>query len=120
MNNKTLIAMWKPGQDPAVDGPADVCWGNGSPATLEDYAQHRAATNASAHSKDGAFTVAMYPDVMAEVRYDHSISRCVCQASDRRIILELSDPDVADDQIIAELSTHPVFYRPVIRRETME
>jgi hypothetical protein len=116
---KTLIAKWNPDQDPTVDRPDSIRWDNGMPATLEDYARHLIDTNASDYGEDGTLAMTMYPDVVADVRYDRSISCWVCHGPDRKMILELDDPDVADDQIIAEMSTHPVFYRAVIHRARM-
>jgi hypothetical protein len=112
----TLIAKWNPGHDPAVDRPAEVRWQDGTTATLADYARHFPNTNTLTTNSDGSLVMVMFPGVTAEVRFDSSISRWVCQAPDRRVILELSDPDVADYQIIAELSTHEIVYQPVIIR----
>jgi hypothetical protein len=112
----TLIATWKPSQDPAVDQPVSVQWSDGTPATLADYARHLADTSASTCALDGSVTLTMYPDVTASVRFDHALGRWICEAPHRRVILELADPEIADDQIIAELSTYEIFYRTTVIR----
>jgi hypothetical protein len=114
-----LIATWNPGQDPAVDGPGDVRWEDGRPATLEDYARHGADTRSLTQERDGSLVMTMLPGVVADVRFDHAISRWICHTSQRNVILELTDRDVSDEEIVAELSTYPVFYRAVIHRATI-
>jgi hypothetical protein len=116
MMNKTLIAKWAPGQDPTVDRPVSICWSNSAPATLDDYVLHATDTNACGHAKDGTLVMTMYPDVVATVRFDAAVGRWICEAPDGRIILDLDDPGIADDQIIAELSTYPIVYRAEIVR----
>jgi hypothetical protein len=116
---KTLIAKWKRGQDPAIDRPAEIRWSDGTPGTLTDYGRHLTGSSTSTHKDDGSLVIVMHPGLTAVVRFDHSICRWVCHAPNRRVILELSDPDVADYQLIAQLYTYEIFYQPVIIRATI-
>jgi hypothetical protein len=105
--------------DPAIDQPSEIRWSDGMPATLDDYAQHQVDTNACAYAADGTLTMTMHPNVVAEVRFEREISRWVCEAPGRRMILDLDDPGIADEQIVAELNTYPIVYRAKIIRAKM-
>jgi hypothetical protein len=106
--------------DPAVDRPSEILWSNGEPSTLADYARHQVATSVSAYAADGTLVMTMHPDVVAEVRFKREIGRWICEAPDGRIILDLDDEGVADEQIVAELATYPIVYRAAIIRAKMK
>jgi hypothetical protein len=112
-----LFAKWKRGQDPTCDDPAEIHWENGKPASLDDHIRHLDETHLT-KKIDGRIVRIMFPDIVADVRFDKNILRWVCQAPGQpRVIMELSDPDIDDYAIIAELYAYPLVYRAVIHRD---
>ena len=117
INSMKLIARWNRGQDPALDAPTDIRWDNGQCATLTDYIHHLDDTFVFT-VQGGGFVRIAFPDVVADVQFDEDMGHWVCQPpGQQRILLELSNPNVGDDQIIAELYTYPIVYRAIIHRK---
>src|SRR6266478_1538277 len=106
-----LIAKWTPGQDFSADRPYTVVWGDGRPATYEDYLAHMVGTHSWLEGSNG-MELYMFSDIVAEVRYDHHVQRWhVSGIGVTPATLDLTDPNAPDDQIVAELYTHPIVYQ---------
>ena len=112
-----LFAKWKPGQDPICDDPAEIRWHDGKPASLDDYVRNLDETQEITIINDQMVHI-IFIGLVADVRFDREISRWVCEAPDqRRIIMELSDHNLPDHQIVAELHQYPLVYKAVIHRD---
>jgi hypothetical protein len=112
----TLVAKWTWEQDSAVDPPASVKWGDGRPATLDDYVGHTGDTHVLVESTDG-LECRIFPDIVADVRYD-AFARTwfVTGAGVETMSLDLSDLNATDHEITAALYELPTVYRAVIHR----
>lgn len=117
-NRTVLIARWRKNQEPSVDPPFRLVWGDGSPATIADFHAHVTDTYTIHCTPDGA-EARMYPDICVDVRYDAAAgSWAVYGVPSHPISLDLADPAASDHQIEAHLSTLPTVYRARICRDT--
>jgi hypothetical protein len=57
----TLIARWTSTQDRVFDRPESVFWGDGRPASHQDYLDHADDTHELVECADGALERRMYP-----------------------------------------------------------
>jgi hypothetical protein len=64
-----LVAKWKPGEDPLSDEPAYFEWGDGCPATKEDFDQHKGDTRQYLEGPEG-FELWIDPAVSGDVAWD--------------------------------------------------
>jgi hypothetical protein len=111
-----LIAKWMIDQDASIDPPRVVRWADGSPATHIDYLTHMVDTHTCISGING-IELHMFPDVMADVRYDDFARTWVISGVGvTPAALDLTDPNAPDEQIIAELYTYPIVYRARIHR----
>lgn len=112
-----LIACWTQDQDPSVEHPKSVRWADGRKATLDDYQRHMLDTHKLIYDGTGLMELHMFPNIVAEVSYD--LQAKAWMVSGRGVIpqmLDITDPQAEDDQIIAELYSFPVVYRAIIKR----
>jgi len=98
--------------------PSTIVWEDGSSATLEDYFAHRSDTQKWVSDPSGGIRLHLYPDVIADVRYDGfgrvwSISGDAIEPE----ALYVTDPDATDYEITLALSALPMTYRHVIHRD---
>jgi hypothetical protein len=114
--NDLLIAKWEIDQDPRLDLPNTMYWGDGSAATCDDYLIHRLDTHTWTHDGDG-LVLQMFPEIVADVRHHHAARVWVVSGSRvTSAVLDLADADAADEHLIAELNTYPIVYRARIHR----
>jgi len=66
---RTLIATWLSSQQPGFDLPDAAFWEDGSPATEDDYFEHRRDTRIRVATKCGGSKWLLFPDVVAEAFY---------------------------------------------------
>jgi hypothetical protein len=93
-----------------------VRWSDGSPATVDDYLIHVLDTHICMSRSDG-IELHMFPDVIADVRYDDFARTWVIGGIGvTPAALGLTDPNAPDVQIVAELYTYPIVYRARIHR----
>jgi len=112
-----LFAKWREGQDTSCDDPAQIQWEAGKPATLDDYIRHLDDTHVIRIINDQMVRT-IFIGLVAHVRFDREISHWVCEAPDQpRVIMELSDHNLPDHQILAELHRSPLVYKAVIHRD---
>jgi hypothetical protein len=112
----TLIARWNAAQDPLFDRP-EVFWGDGRPATYQDYLDHIADTHELVICADGSLERRMYPWISADVRYDGYFRMWFVVSHGRESIsLDLSDVNATDEQITAALYALPLVFRARIWR----
>jgi hypothetical protein len=113
-----LIAEWGAAQDDMHDLPESVRWEDGSAATLEDYFAHRSDTQRWVEDPSGGMRLHLYPDVIADVRYD-GFGRVWGLSGDavEPEALYVRDPDASDYEITMALSALPMTYRHVIHRD---
>lgn len=112
-----LIARWY-GKNPDMNNPPEeVRWGNGIPATLDDYRQHGIYTSRIIESDAGYVEQVFEPDIVADVRFDSFAGHWTISGEGvQPEALFLNDPDATNEQIIAELFTLPIVYRARIHR----
>lgn len=112
----SLIAKWTRDQDPSLDPPSSVTWGDGRVATYADYLRHKDDTHEFVETSSGV-ECRIYPGIIGHVRFDaYSRRWFVSGEGIETTALDLSDPDVTDSEITAELSTLPVVYRSIVHR----
>jgi hypothetical protein len=112
-----LFAKWKPGQDPICDDPAEIRWEDGKPASLDAYIRNLDETHEIKIINDQMVRI-IFIGLVANVRFDREISRWVREAPDQpRVIMELSEHNLSDHQILAELHQYPLVYKAVIHRD---
>lgn len=112
-----LIARWTEHQDASTEQPNSVAWQDGTPATLSDFRRHLLDTYNLHKDELGRVEQHFFPDVVAEVKWDPSSMDWVVMAPDiQTFALELHDPHIKDDEIVAALSTFPKVYRANIVR----
>lgn len=112
----TLVVRWTSEQDPTIDAPHCVFWGDGRAALLQDYINHRLDTREVVDTPQG-LEVRMYPSVVGEVRFDaYARTWFVAVPGQDPISLDLPDRDAPDSAITAALYELPVVYRCAIRR----
>jgi hypothetical protein len=121
MKNKTssmtLIAKWTTSQDPSMEPPNSVRWEDGTRATHDDYLQHMLDTHTLVSDCEDGMEVRMFPEIVADVRYDHSAKTwTVGGVGVTPSALDLTDPNAPDDQIMAALYTLPIVYHSNIYR----
>jgi hypothetical protein len=114
--NLALIAKWTIDQDAGVDPPRTVRWGDGSAATHTDSLTHLVDTHTWVSGVEG-MELRMFPDIIADVRYDEfARTWVVCGSGVTSAALDLPDPNAPDDQIKAALYTFPVVYQARVHR----
>jgi len=98
--------------------PSTIVWEDGSSATLEDYFAHRSDTQKWVSDPSGGIRLHLYPDVIADVRYD-GFGRVWAISGDaiEPEALYVTDPDATDYEITLALSALPMTYRHVIHRD---
>jgi hypothetical protein len=115
-NSIALIAQWTLDQDSSIDPPRTVRWADSTPATHNDYLAHLSDTHICVSSIEGV-ELHMFPDIIADVRYDYSARTWVIGGIGiTPVALGLTDPDTPDDHIEAEIYTYPIIYRARIHR----
>jgi hypothetical protein len=115
----TLIAKWSFEQDPVLENPSSVFWGDGRTATLRDYEHHRSDTRELVETPDGALELRMYPGIVAYVCYDgYQRLWFVVPPDGEPLSLDLSEPDATDAEITSALADLPILYRAVIHRSS--
>lgn len=112
-----LIARWY-GFNPDMNEPPDeMRFGNGTPATVDDYRRYFGCTARTVESESGYVEQVFDPDIVADVRFDRFAGHWAISGDGvEPEALFLNDPNASDDQIIAELFTLPVIYRTRIHR----
>ena len=65
-----LIASWTSDQEPGTEMPTTLKWEDGTPATLDDFAQHQLDTRTLVAGRDGGMEQHFFPDVFAEIVFD--------------------------------------------------
>lgn len=112
----TLIVRWTSDQDPTIDAPDCVIWGDGRAAVLQDYIDHSLDTHELVDTPQG-LELRMYPAIVGDVRYD-AFARTwfVVLAGQDPISLDLPDPAASDSEIEAALYQLPMVYRSTIHR----
>jgi len=114
-----LIACWTPNQDPGMEIPTSLKWGDDSPATLEDFIRHQLDTHTFVTGRFGEREQHIFPDVVAEVIFDRLADDWVVRGPGVvTAALELHNPEATDDEIAAELFTFSTVYRAQIVRTT--
>lgn len=112
----TLIARWNLEQDPTIDPPQQVFWGDGRPATLQDYRDHHLDTHELVDTP-GGLELRMYPGIVGDVRFDsYARTWFVVVPGLDPISLDLSDHEASNSEIKAALYQLPIVYRSVIHR----
>jgi hypothetical protein len=112
-----LIASWTKDQDASMDEPHLVKWGDGTPATLEDYKKHLLDTHTIRFDGSGRIERHTFPDLVAEVSFDRAANDWVVRGPGvATAALELNDANAKDEEIVAELYTFPIVYRVRILR----
>lgn len=112
----SLIARWRENQDFGIESPAEVCWGDGSAATLEDFLKHEFDTHTYL-DKGEWIEQHFFPNIVAEVYFDYTIRHWTLRG--RGVIprrMQLTDPNAKDEEILMELSTYKIVYRAKIFR----
>jgi hypothetical protein len=113
-----IIASWAPGIDVSAEPPTSIRHENGGIVPIELYQEHSVGTHAWISAADGRSELHMFPGVITDVAYDCSLQRWVLDGPmELRIVLDLADPMLKDDQIIAELFTYPIVYRARIHHQ---
>jgi hypothetical protein len=108
----TLIASWTSTQDPVFDRPKSVIWGDGRPASQQDYLAHADDTHELVECADGSLELRMYPWIIADVRYDgYDRMWFVVAPGQEPISLDLRDVNATNDQITAALYEFPRVYK---------
>lgn len=111
-----LVAKWTSDQDPVSEDPACVVWGDGRPASQDDYLSHRADTRELVDTAEG-LELRIYPSVVADVRFDAFYATWFVTAKGQESLsLDLFDVDATDADIMSALNDLPVIYRAVIHR----
>ena len=112
----SLVARWTSQQDPSLDPPSSVMWGDGRAATYADYLRHRDDTHELVETRSG-IEYRMYPEIIGHVRYDaYSRRWFVTGEGIETTALDLSDPDAKDCELTAELYVLPVVYKCIVHR----
>jgi hypothetical protein len=112
-----LIARWTEHQDASTEQPSSVTWEDGTPATLSDFKRHLSDTHSLHHDELGRVEQHFFPDIVAEVNWEPSTMDWIVRAPNAQTFaLELHDPHVKDDEIVAALFTFPTIYRVKIVR----
>jgi hypothetical protein len=111
----TLVAKWTRTRDPLKDKPIRVTWADGRLATQQDYINHREDTRELVATSTGV-ELRMYPDLVADVRYDYYTGVWFVVAPGEEPISLGLLYNATDEQIRAELSQFPRIYRPKIHR----
>jgi hypothetical protein len=116
-SSNTLIAKWTIKQDPSDDLPAKVYWGDGTPATINDYVVHSLGTHALIQGDDGGMECHMYLDVLANLKYDEFVNSWVASGPGiEPFSLRIRDRNATDAEITGVLYLFPVVYRAKIHR----
>jgi hypothetical protein len=111
-----LIATWTTSEDPTTDLPSVVRYEDGTPTTEDEYLEHLNDTHRWDFGPEGVQRIS-WPSIVATVRYDPIAS--VWAVSGHGVTpsaLDITDPEVPDDEIIAELYTFPMVYRAKVHR----
>jgi hypothetical protein len=113
----TLIARWATHEGSTLEPPHLVQWEDGTPATHDDYQKQIDSTHTWAVKSPGIIERRIFPDVVADVRFDALAGTGVLSAPGiTPTSLDLTDQGATDDQITTELYTFPVIFRARIHR----
>lgn len=112
----SLIAEWPLGQEFTSVRPEHVYWADGTSATHDDYMALQDYTYLL--KQQGSRMVKhIFPSIIADVKFDNASGRWRVSGPEvESFCLELFDPNIADDQITAEMSTYRVVYKHRILR----
>ncbi len=110
--NSALIASWRKEQDPLVDPPDVVTWADGSPATIENYNEHRSDTFSWDLDSADAPRRIIRPSLVANARYDPIAGAWVIGGHGvQRRVLGITDPNATEQEIAMEMSDWSTVYR---------
>jgi hypothetical protein len=113
---KRLKATWKGIWEPG-DEPFDVSWEDGRAATLGDFHTHELDTRFCREDGEGQMSQYMYPDIVAEVHFDHDANDWIVRGHDVvTTSLDIADSNASDSDLIAALCTLETVYRSKIIR----
>jgi len=111
-----LVAKWKPGEDPLSDEPAYFEWGDGCPATKEDFDQHKGDTRQYPEGPEG-FELWIDPAVSGDVAWDATKKTWTLFLKDQSPIpLSLQNRKATDMEISWALADLDTLYRVRIHR----
>ena len=114
--SQRLIVYWGTDEEANYQIPKEVKWGDGSPATLEDYRKYQSSTRTSQLAERGHATV-LFPDVSSVTRFDTLKGHWVLAASNGDVLdLVETDPNASDTALLAEISNNPVIYQTTVDR----
>jgi hypothetical protein len=112
----TLVARWTSDQDPTIDAPHSIFWGDGRGASLQDYIDHQLDTHELVETP-GGLEVRMYPWIIGDVRYDaYARTWFVAVPGQDPVSLDLTDHEASDSEIRTALYQLPMVFRSVIHR----
>ena len=112
-----LIATWLKTQEPDLEDPHSVVWGDGRTATLEEYWAHSDDTRICVVPEGGGLAYHLFPDIVAEVFWcRHGRVWGVRGDGVESSSLYVTDPNASDHALQSALSAMPIVYRAKIVR----
>lgn len=115
--NSVLLAIWPKGRCPMLEDPWRIVWGDRTPATLNDYHTHQHDTTIQRRTPQGATILYLYPDVIADLRWDPWGGRwSLTGAGIRPVALWVDDPRASEDLLQFAIRGLPIEYRVIIHR----
>ncbi len=116
-NQNRLIATWGLTQDPATDAPVKLRWEDGTPATMEDFAQINSNTQSMPDINDKCveFSYAVSPKTIDELGFSVGFvgqDWCVIRPDGSHAVAIDSDVNGSDDLNNAFGGMEPDYWVP--------